>query len=73
LDAGKTNAKLTLWDPAGRPLARRVRPNSNHQTDGYRALDAQGIENWVVETLSEFARLGDIGAIVPWATVRLPL
>jgi sugar (pentulose or hexulose) kinase len=65
LDAGKTNAKLTLWDPAGRPLARRVRPNGNHQTDGYRALDAPGIENWVIETLSEFARLGDIGAIIP--------
>lgn len=65
LDAGKTNAKLTLWDPAGRPLARRVRPNGNHQSDGYRALDAQGIENWITGTLSEFAQLGDIGAIVP--------
>ena len=65
LDAGKTNAKLTLWDSAGRPLARRVRPNGNHQSGGYRALDAQGIENWAIETLSEFARLGDIGAIIP--------
>jgi len=65
LDAGKTNAKLTLWDPAGRPLARRVRPNGNHHTDGYRALDAQGIENWLIETLSAFARLGDVGAIIP--------
>jgi sugar (pentulose or hexulose) kinase len=65
LDAGKTNAKLTLWDPAGRPLAHRVRANGNHQTAEYRALDANGIENWVIETLSEFARLGDIGAIIP--------
>jgi len=65
LDAGKTNAKLTLWDPAGRPLAHRVRANGNHQTAGYRALDANGIENWVIETLSEFARLGDLGTIIP--------
>lgn len=65
LDAGKTNAKLTLWDPAGRPLAHRVRPNGNGQSHGYRALDANGIENWLSETLSEFARLGDIGAIIP--------
>ena len=65
LDAGKTNAKLTLWDPAGHPLARRVRPNGNRQTGGYRALDAQGIEHWLFETLSEFARLGDVGAIIP--------
>jgi sugar (pentulose or hexulose) kinase len=63
-DVGKTNAKLTLWDAAGRQLQRRVRPNDIVARD-YRALDADGLESWLVATLSEFARNADVGAIVP--------
>lgn len=64
-DVGKTNAKLTLWDPQGRPLQRRVRTNEVIHTGSFRALDAEGIEQWLAETLTEFARHADVEAIIP--------
>ncbi len=63
LDIGKTHAKLTLWDRSGTVLARQSRANDKH--DGI--LDAVGIEGWLAETLSEFAQLTDVGAIMPVA------
>ena len=65
-DVGKTNAKLTLWDGSGRQLERRVRANDVIRA-GYRALDVAGIEEWLGETLADFARRASIGAIVPVA------
>jgi sugar (pentulose or hexulose) kinase len=65
LDIGKTNAKLTLWDVAGRLLDRASRANALVEGPGYRALDTDGIETWMAETLSRFAAQADIGAIVP--------
>jgi sugar (pentulose or hexulose) kinase len=65
LDVGKTLAKLTLWDEAGSQVARRTRPNARVQADGYWALDATGIEAWLAEILTEFAKMGPIGSIVP--------
>jgi len=63
-DVGKTNAKLTLWDGSGRQLERRVRANDVIRA-GYRALDVAGIEEWLANTLADYARRADIGAIVP--------
>ncbi len=65
LDIGKTNAKLTLWDRAGRCLARHVRENEIIEGAGYRALDAAGIEAWMAPVLADFARIAHVRAIVP--------
>ncbi len=63
IDIGKTHAKLTLWNPAGTLIERRTRVNA--KLDG--VLDAAGIEDWLTEVLREFARLADVGAIIPVA------
>jgi sugar (pentulose or hexulose) kinase len=65
LDIGKTMAKLSLWRADGAPVARASRPNARVQAEGYAALDVDGIEAWLADTLSEFVTHGDIGAIVP--------
>lgn len=65
LDVGKTNAKLTLWDAQGNQLERRVRTNDVIYTGRYRALDTEGIEQWLAEGLREYARVADVGAIIP--------
>lgn len=65
LDIGKTNAKLSLWDASGQVIARRSRRNAVVEARGYRALDVDGIEAWLRETLREFARLSDVRAIIP--------
>jgi sugar (pentulose or hexulose) kinase len=66
-DVGKTNAKLTLWDGAGRRLDRRIRRNDAIHANGYRALDAQGLEEWLAQVLSEYVRDFKIGTIIPVA------
>ncbi len=65
LDVGKTNAKLTLWNRQGVCVERRTRPNETPPAKTYRALDLDGIEAWVVETLRAFSRLAPIEALVP--------
>jgi sugar (pentulose or hexulose) kinase len=64
VDIGKTNAKVSLWDPAGALIARRTRANAP-QRIGYRALDVVGIDGWLMESLREFARERAIAHIVP--------
>lgn len=64
LDVGKTMSKLTLWS-AGELLARETRPNARVQGPGYAALDAPGIERWLLEMLARFGRKAEIGAIIP--------
>jgi len=64
IDIGKTLSKLTLWSRDGVLLEKRMRPNPA-ALDG--ALDAAGIELWLTEVLSEFARLADVAAIIPVA------
>jgi sugar (pentulose or hexulose) kinase len=66
-DVGKTNAKLTLWDERGRPLERRVRRSEHVFAYGYRALDTEGLEAWLAQTLREFASHKPIRAIIPVA------
>lgn len=66
LDVGKTMSKLTLWD-GGALVERRTRANESVATGQYRTLDSDGIAAWMVETLSDFAKIGRIGAIIPVA------
>lgn len=65
LDIGKTLAKLSLWSPDGMMIERRVRLNARIVTAAYAVLDAAGIEAWVADALRDFARLADVGAIIP--------
>lgn len=67
LDIGKTVAKVSLWDATGAMIARESRANETVATEYYRALDTDGIDHWLGKTLSEFATVGRIGAIVPVA------
>jgi sugar (pentulose or hexulose) kinase len=67
LDAGKTLAKLSLWDDAGRLIERRTRANACVDTGDYLALDVGGIDAWMAEVLSDVARIGRVGTIVPVA------
>lgn len=67
IDIGKTLAKLTLWDSAGTLIARRTRANPRSPANTHKPLDVAGVEAWVADTLTEFAALADVGAIIPVA------
>ena len=67
LDIGKTMSKASLWSPKGELLARRTRANLPSAGPGYPALDAAGIETWLVEALAELAPLAPVAAIIPVA------
>ena len=68
LDVGKSWTKASLWTAEGRCLERRTHPNARvRSADGLRALDVEGIESWLCETLSALASRGVIEAIVPVA------
>lgn len=67
LDIGKTVAKASLWDAEGSMIAHESRANEIIAADHYRALDTDGIDRWLGETLRGFAAMGRIGAIVPVA------
>jgi sugar (pentulose or hexulose) kinase len=65
LDCGKTHSKLSLWASSGNLLARETRRNARVETAEYVALDAAGIESWAAETLRDFAKVADVGSIIP--------
>lgn len=67
LDVGKTLSKASLWDENGNRIASQSRPNQSVIHDGLPVLDAHGIESWLIQALSEFAKLGPIDSIVPVA------
>lgn len=67
LDVGKSLTKLTLWSPQRQMMARRTRANFSGAMDGLLSLDVAGITGWLAETLIDFARHGDIAAIIPVA------
>src|SRR5690606_27803845 len=46
-------------------VAKRARLNEPREQNGYLSLDTNGIEAWLIETLREFARMGQICAIFP--------
>lgn len=65
LDVGKTVSKATLWAPDGQLVRRLTRPNAAIQTARYRALDAAGIEEWLVDALAQLAPVMPVSDIVP--------
>ena len=65
LDVGKTNAKISLWNDAGACVARKVRANPAAGDGRYPALDLQGLETFVAETVREMAQLGAVRRIIP--------
>ena len=67
-DVGKTNAKLSLVDPAqGRELWSVRRPNDVVETDAGRQLDVVGIEAWLLDSLRAAPERERVGVIVPVA------
>jgi sugar (pentulose or hexulose) kinase len=67
-DVGKTNAKLSLVDPAqGRELWSVRRPNGVVENDAGRQLDVLAIEDWLLESLRAAPERQRIGVIVPIA------
>ncbi len=67
LDVGKTVSKLTLWTEQGQLVQKQTRQNARVETAQYSALDVFGIEDWLAATLTDFAKLGRIEAIIPVA------
>ena len=67
LDIGKSFSKASLWDETGLCIAQRTRANPRLDFAGRLTLDHVGIEGWLREILSEFAKMGPVSAIVPVA------
>lgn len=65
VDIGKTNSKVSLWDTRGCLLDRKSRANETPLAQGYRSLDVQGIDDWLMKCLSEYARQADVARIIP--------
>lgn len=66
-DVGKTVAKLSVLSDAGTVIERRERANKRLDAGAYAALDAQGIEEWLRNSLGFFASRHPITHIVPVA------
>jgi sugar (pentulose or hexulose) kinase len=67
LDIGKTHSKAMLWNEAGLCQAQRSYKNQRLSLGSSVILDVAGIESWLKQSLSEFARLGPIRTLVPVA------
>ncbi len=65
LDIGKTNAKLTLIDAAGRALAEKRTPNTVRRDGPYPHHDTERLWDWMLTGLRELGSLADIRCIVP--------
>ena len=65
LDIGKTNAKLTLIDAAGKTLAEVRTPNTVRRVGPYPHHDTERLWTWMLGQLRELAKLAHIHAIVP--------
>jgi sugar (pentulose or hexulose) kinase len=65
LDIGKTNAKLTLIDSAGKTLAEVRTPNTVRRVGPYPHHDTERLWNWMLGQLRELSALAQIRAIVP--------
>jgi len=65
LDLGKTLSKLSIWTREGVMIERRIYVNQAVESEIYKSLDVVGIEAWIASTLSDFARLGAIDALIP--------
>lgn len=64
-DIGKTHAKLSLWDSQYNLIAKEIRANEICESvHGYQMLDIYGIEAWLIDTLTELAKLAPVESIV---------
>ncbi len=65
VDIGRTNAKVSLWNADTRMVERCVRANETSKSpSGYQTLDVAGIDAWLLESISAFARLGPVARII---------
>jgi sugar (pentulose or hexulose) kinase len=68
LDIGKSNARLTVIDPATElPLYTARRSNRGIETADLRQLDIAGLEGWLLDSLAACPERARIGCIVPVA------
>jgi sugar (pentulose or hexulose) kinase len=68
LDVGKTNAKLVVADPStGAELWSATRANVSIEAPPYRALDAKGIETFLIDALARCPHRDTIDTLVPVA------
>ncbi len=67
LDIGKTISKLSLWDELGQQIENANHINQIKNNEYYQKLDTDGIKDWLLKTLSDFAKKGNIEAIIPVA------
>lgn len=65
LDIGKTNAKLTLIDAAGRTRAEVRTPNTVRRDGPYPHHDTERLWQWMLGELRTLAQQADIRALVP--------
>jgi sugar (pentulose or hexulose) kinase len=65
LDIGKTNVKLVLLDVSGAVLADRRMPNTVLRDGPYPHYDTEKIWEWMLDGMQAYARLAQVGAIVP--------
>jgi sugar (pentulose or hexulose) kinase len=65
LDVGKTHVKLRVFDAAGQVVEQRDRPNQGVSSpQGYTALDTNGIEAWLWDSLASLAHRARIGRLI---------
>ncbi|MCE4552980.1 FGGY-family carbohydrate kinase [Roseateles cellulosilyticus] len=65
LDIGKTNAKLTLIDAAGKTLAEVRTPNIVRRDGPFPHHDTERLWAWMLGQLRELASLADVRTLVP--------
>ena len=67
VDAGKTNTKIVLFGPDGRPVAERKVASLNHEGPPYRSIDPAPVRELCQKTLPELDAILPIDVIVPCA------
>jgi sugar (pentulose or hexulose) kinase len=67
VDAGKTNTKVILFDPVGKPLATRMVASLNHEGPPYRTIDPTPLIGLCRTALAELDAILPIDVVVPCA------
>jgi sugar (pentulose or hexulose) kinase len=67
VDAGKTNTKIVLFGPDGRPVAERKAASLNHEGPPYRAIDPTPLIELCRKTLPELDAILPLDVVVPSA------
>jgi sugar (pentulose or hexulose) kinase len=67
IDAGKTNTKIVLFGPDGRPVAERKVASLNHEGPPYRAIDPAPLIELCQSILPELDAILPIDVVVPAA------